>query len=114
MRDPHPLHVWIGSLYMFGAWAFHGLSMGRPAYQKKTTSNPVSNAFSALKEDKGKPMDELVDGTRKKMGAPPRNTDGKSILPDLQESDDDVDVENGYDVMATYSKSLEKSTGGNT
>nr|GEV32949.1 reverse transcriptase domain-containing protein [Tanacetum cinerariifolium] len=44
------------------------------AYQKKTTSTPVSNAFFALGEDNRKPMDDLVDGTRKKARVPLRKT----------------------------------------
>ncbi|GKA60381.1 reverse transcriptase domain-containing protein [Tanacetum coccineum] len=39
------------------------------AYQKKTTSTLVSNTFFALEEDNGKPMDDLVDDTRKKVDA---------------------------------------------
>ncbi|GJU79346.1 hypothetical protein Tco_1276416 [Tanacetum coccineum] len=87
-------------------------------------------------------MDDLLDDTRTKVGAPPkktgiwlgRNADssselgftspshfdlltkeyGKSILRNLQESDDDVDVENGCDDTATPSKSLGNSPCGNT
>nr|GEZ51170.1 hypothetical protein [Tanacetum cinerariifolium] len=40
------------------------------AYQKKTTSNPVSNSFSALEANNEKPMDDLIDDTQKKMEAP--------------------------------------------
>nr|GEW40868.1 hypothetical protein [Tanacetum cinerariifolium] len=45
------------------------------AYQKKTTSTLVSNAFFALEEDDRKPMDDLVDGTRNKARVPLRKTD---------------------------------------
>ncbi|GJT35325.1 hypothetical protein Tco_0925744 [Tanacetum coccineum] len=45
------------------------------AYQRKTTSTLVSNAFSALEKNDEKPMDDLVDDTRKKVGVPPRKTD---------------------------------------
>nr|GEX13149.1 hypothetical protein [Tanacetum cinerariifolium] len=41
--------------------------MLKSAYKKKTTSAPVSNVFSALEEDNGKPMDALVDDTQKKV-----------------------------------------------
>nr|GEX14114.1 SBP-like protein [Tanacetum cinerariifolium] len=83
-----------------------------------------------------KPMDDLVDNKRKKVRALSSKTgiwlsrkgespsesgfmspnpfdfltkeDEKSSLHDLQESDDDADVENGYDETATYvaSKSM--------
>nr|GFB98660.1 hypothetical protein [Tanacetum cinerariifolium] len=36
-------------------------------YQKKTTNTLVSNAFFALEEDNGKPMNDLVANTRKKV-----------------------------------------------
>nr|GEW29831.1 hypothetical protein [Tanacetum cinerariifolium] len=39
------------------------------AYQKKTTSTTVSNAFSTIEEDNGKHMDDLVHDTRKKVEA---------------------------------------------
>ncbi|GJT09612.1 JmjC domain-containing protein [Tanacetum coccineum] len=39
-----------------------------------TTSTPLSNAFSVLDEDNEKPMDDLVDDTRKKVGASPKKT----------------------------------------
>ncbi|GKF06728.1 hypothetical protein Tco_0037396, partial [Tanacetum coccineum] len=92
--------------------------------------------------DNGKPMNDLVYGTRSEVGAFTRKScissgkkaeypsksgfrslnpfdfltkeDEKSILLDLQESDDDVDVENSYDETTTSSKSLGNSTGGNT
>ncbi|GJS37353.1 hypothetical protein Tco_0535735 [Tanacetum coccineum] len=48
--------------------------MSKSAYQKKTTSTRVSNAFSSLEEDNRKPMDVLVDDTRKKVEAPPSKT----------------------------------------
>ncbi|GJT33248.1 hypothetical protein Tco_0923667 [Tanacetum coccineum] len=43
-------------------------------YQKRTTNIPVSNVFSVLEEDNGKPMNDLVDDVRKKVMAPPRKT----------------------------------------
>ena len=74
-------------------------------------------------------MDDLVDDTRKKVGAPHMKTgiwsgrnvdfdllmkkDEKSILRDLQESDDVADVENSFDETATSSKLLGNSTGRN-
>ncbi|GJW23637.1 reverse transcriptase domain-containing protein [Tanacetum coccineum] len=39
---------------------------------RKTTSTLMSNAFSSLEEDNGKPMSDLVDDTRKKVEAPAR------------------------------------------
>ncbi|GJY31066.1 copia protein [Tanacetum coccineum] len=105
------------------------------AYEKKMTSTPMSNAFFALEEDNEKHIDDLFNDIRKKARAPPRKTgiwsgslvdtslvsgftspnpfdfltkeDGKSILRDLQESDDDVDLENGYDETVSSSKSLD-------
>ncbi|GJS89142.1 hypothetical protein Tco_0771778 [Tanacetum coccineum] len=87
-------------------------------------------------------MDDLVDDTRKKVGVPPRKTsiwwgreadsssesgftspnhfdlltkeDWKSILRNLQDSDDDAVVENGCDDTTTPSNSLGNSLGGNT
>nr|GEZ22512.1 hypothetical protein [Tanacetum cinerariifolium] len=47
----------------------------KSAYQKKTTSTPVSNVFSALEKDNGKPMYDLFYDTRKKVEAPFRKTD---------------------------------------
>ncbi|GKE84813.1 zinc knuckle CX2CX4HX4C containing protein, partial [Tanacetum coccineum] len=67
----------------------------KPVYQKKMTSILMSNAFSALKEDNRKLMDDLVDGIRKNVGAPPRKT------WHFLESDDDADVKNGYDETIT-------------
>ncbi|GJT63802.1 hypothetical protein Tco_1015282 [Tanacetum coccineum] len=55
----------------------HGLpkqQMPKSAYQNKTISTLVSNAFSALKEDNGKPMVDLVGDTRNKVGDPQRKT----------------------------------------
>ncbi|GJZ02446.1 hypothetical protein Tco_0520407 [Tanacetum coccineum] len=46
--------------------------MPKYACQKKTTSTPVSNSFSALEEDSEKLMDDLVDDTLKKIEAPPK------------------------------------------
>ncbi|GKB07383.1 hypothetical protein Tco_0835667 [Tanacetum coccineum] len=57
---------------MVGNYSLHKQHMPKSAYQKKTTSTPVSNAFFALEEDNGKPMDELVDDTRKNMELLPR------------------------------------------
>nr|GEY03158.1 hypothetical protein [Tanacetum cinerariifolium] len=102
----------------------------KSVYQKKTTSTPVSNSFSAL---------DLVDGKRKKVRAPPRKTDiwlgrktgyssnsgftspnpfdvlmkedGKITLSDFQESGDGADVD---DDTTTSSKSFGNPTGGNT
>ncbi|GKD27740.1 hypothetical protein Tco_1233954 [Tanacetum coccineum] len=90
----------------------------------------------------GKFMDDLVDDTRKKVGAPPTKTgiwlgrnaesssesgftspnhfdlltkeDVNTILLNIHESDNDVDVENGCDDTATSSKSLGNLPGGNT
>ncbi|GKE92051.1 reverse transcriptase domain-containing protein, partial [Tanacetum coccineum] len=64
----------------------------KSVYQKKTTSTPVSNSFSALGEDNGKPIDDLVDATT-----------GKISLRDLKESGDDANVD---DDTTTSSKSL--------
>ncbi|GKE89066.1 hypothetical protein Tco_1566541, partial [Tanacetum coccineum] len=94
----------------------------------------MSNSFYTLEEDNGTPMDDLVDGTKKKVGAPPRKTgiwsgkkgdyssklgftspnpfdlltkdDGKRMLRDLTESNDDPDEDDGSDEMAHFSKSL--------
>ncbi|GJW14965.1 zinc knuckle CX2CX4HX4C containing protein [Tanacetum coccineum] len=52
--------------------------MLKSAYKKKTTSTPVSNAFSALEENNGKPMDALVDDTQKKVEATPKKTPKKT------------------------------------
>ncbi|GJX37625.1 hypothetical protein Tco_0250928 [Tanacetum coccineum] len=70
-----------------GDWEIQGKSQGsgfthslpkqqmpKYAYQKKTTSIPVSNVFSTLKEDNEKPKDASVDDTWKKVEAPPRKT----------------------------------------
>ncbi|GKC68048.1 hypothetical protein Tco_1100646, partial [Tanacetum coccineum] len=46
----------------------------KSAYNKKTTSTPLSNAFSVVDEDNEKHMDDLVDDTRKKVGASPKKT----------------------------------------
>ncbi|GKC75595.1 putative polyprotein, partial [Tanacetum coccineum] len=97
-------------------------------FQKKT-SILMSNAFYALEDDNGKPMDDLFDDIRKKVGVPPRKTGiwlsmkgeslsksgftshnpsdfltkeyMKSILRNPWESDD-ADVENGYNETATF------------
>ncbi|GJX99533.1 hypothetical protein Tco_0356552 [Tanacetum coccineum] len=37
----------------------------KSAYHKKTTSTMVFNTFSGLEEDSGKPIDDLVDDTRR-------------------------------------------------
>ncbi|GJR43859.1 phosphonates import ATP-binding protein like protein [Tanacetum coccineum] len=52
--------------------------MPKSAYQKKTTSTPVFNVFSALVEDNENHMDDLVDDTRKKVEAPLKNTPRKT------------------------------------
>ncbi|GJY23701.1 hypothetical protein Tco_0397359 [Tanacetum coccineum] len=60
-----------------GARGNHSLlkkQVPKSAYQKKTTSTPMSNVFSAREEDNEKPMDELVDDKRKKVKGPPRKT----------------------------------------
>ncbi|GJW21919.1 hypothetical protein Tco_0032541 [Tanacetum coccineum] len=44
------------------------------AIKKKTTSTLASNTFSTLREDNRNFMEDLVDDTRKKVGAPPRKT----------------------------------------
>ncbi|GJR29853.1 hypothetical protein Tco_1106085 [Tanacetum coccineum] len=41
---------------------------------KNVTSTLVSNTFSTLEKDIGKPMDNLIDDTRKKMETLPRKT----------------------------------------
>nr|GFA76549.1 zinc knuckle CX2CX4HX4C [Tanacetum cinerariifolium] len=38
---------------------------------KPKSSTPVCNPFSAFEEDNGNSIDDLVDDTRKKLGAPP-------------------------------------------
>nr|GEY65131.1 hypothetical protein [Tanacetum cinerariifolium] len=47
---------------------------------KKTTSTPVSNSFFDIEKDNEKPMDDLVDDTRKKMEAPPKKTPRKTSI----------------------------------
>nr|GEV38255.1 hypothetical protein [Tanacetum cinerariifolium] len=54
--------------------------MSKSAYQKKTTSTSLSNVFSALEEDNGKPMDALVDDTWKKVDALPKKTPKKTRI----------------------------------
>ncbi|GJU16864.1 hypothetical protein Tco_1144830 [Tanacetum coccineum] len=61
--------------------------MPKSAYQKKTTSTPVSNSFSALEEDNEKAMDDLVDDTRKKMEAHPKKTSRKTAIWSGRKSD---------------------------
>nr|GEY24233.1 hypothetical protein [Tanacetum cinerariifolium] len=39
-----------------------------------------SNGFSALEEDNGNPMDDLVDETRKKVKVPPKKTPRKTSI----------------------------------
>nr|GEV20330.1 hypothetical protein [Tanacetum cinerariifolium] len=53
--------------------------MPKSVYQKKTTSTPVSSFF-ALEEDDEKPMDDLVNDTRKKMEAPLKKTPRKTRI----------------------------------
>ncbi|GJR60705.1 putative polyprotein [Tanacetum coccineum] len=109
---------------------------------KRRKSTPVSNSFSTLEDDNDTPMHNLVDGIKKKVMTPFRKTgiwlgkkkeyssksgftspnpfdlltkdDGKSMLRDLQESDDDPDEDDGSDETAHSSKLLGNSTGGNT
>nr|GEW53985.1 hypothetical protein [Tanacetum cinerariifolium] len=76
----------------------------KSVYQKKTTSTRVSNLLFALDEDNGKPVDDLVDGKRKKE-------DGKITLRDFQEIGDGADVD---DDTTTSSKSFGNPMGGNT
>ncbi|GJX89636.1 hypothetical protein Tco_0341650 [Tanacetum coccineum] len=54
------------------------------AVRKMMTSTLVSNTFSTLKKDIGKPMDNLIDDTRKKMETLPRMT---SIWDDIEFED---------------------------
>nr|GEV31642.1 hypothetical protein [Tanacetum cinerariifolium] len=114
----------------------------KSAYQKKTNSTLVSNSFSTLEEDNDTPMDDLVDGTKKKIRSPPMKTDiwsgkkgkyslescftspnpfdlltkndGNSMLRGLYESDDVPDEDDGSDETAHSSKSMGNSTGRNT
>ncbi|GJU33577.1 hypothetical protein Tco_1181931 [Tanacetum coccineum] len=95
--------------------------------QRKGVRDPLVSKHEA--RDNGQPVDDLVDGTSKKVGAPFRKNgiwwsrkvesssesgftspspfnfltreNGKSILCDLHESDDDADVENSYNEMTT-------------
>ncbi|GJW00636.1 vacuolar protein sorting-associated protein 13 domain-containing protein [Tanacetum coccineum] len=103
---------------------------------KRRKSTPVSNSFSTLEDDNDTPMHNLVDGIKKKVTTPFRKTgiwlgkkkeyssksgftspnpfdlltkdDGKSMLRDLQESDDDPDEDDGSDETAHSSKLLEE------
>ncbi|GJY05207.1 hypothetical protein Tco_0371147 [Tanacetum coccineum] len=52
--------------------------MPKSTYQKKKASTLVSNASSALEEDNGKHMDDLVDDTQKKIEAPLKKTPRKT------------------------------------
>nr|GEU36829.1 hypothetical protein [Tanacetum cinerariifolium] len=60
----------------------------------------IEERMSVVKEDVEQ---KLFKGVEHSFN---HSEDGKSILRDLQESNDDADVENGYDVTATSSKSL--------
>ncbi|GJS56772.1 hypothetical protein Tco_0651556 [Tanacetum coccineum] len=51
-------------------------STSQPKENKEAASQ--SNAFSALEEDNGNPMDDLVYETRKKVEAPPKKTPRKT------------------------------------
>ncbi|GJY74380.1 reverse transcriptase domain-containing protein [Tanacetum coccineum] len=114
-------------------WRPSGNRVPKSAYQKKTYSTLVSNSLSAFGEDNETPMDDLVDGTKKKSRAPPRKTgiwsgrkgeyyftspnpfdlftkdDGKGMLRDLQESDDDPDEKDGYDETKKNEKYVTKN-----
>nr|GEV32140.1 hypothetical protein [Tanacetum cinerariifolium] len=110
--------------------------------RSKTNSTSVFNTSFTFGEDNEKCMNNLVDDIRKKVLAPHRKTgiwlgrnadsssepgftfpnhfdlltnkDGKTILLNLRESDDNADVENSCDDTATPSKSFCNSPGGNT
>ncbi|GJU73069.1 ATPase, F1/V1/A1 complex, alpha/beta subunit [Tanacetum coccineum] len=73
-----------------------------------STNTPVSNVFEVLGdlEDDGFTSPDHFDLLTKE--------DGKTILLNLHESDDDADVENGCDDTATPSTSVGNSPGGNT
>nr|GEX64002.1 zinc knuckle CX2CX4HX4C [Tanacetum cinerariifolium] len=50
------------------------MQVPKSAYNKKTTSTPLSNAFSVLDKDNEKLMDDLVDDIRKKVRASLKKT----------------------------------------
>nr|GEV87960.1 hypothetical protein [Tanacetum cinerariifolium] len=65
-----------------------------------------NHSLPKQQDDNGKPMDDLFDDIKKKVGAPPKKTvfgqeDGKRILLNPWESDVYADVENGYDETST-------------
>ncbi|GJU42072.1 hypothetical protein Tco_1195029 [Tanacetum coccineum] len=61
----------------------------------KTTSTPVSNVFSTLEEDNGKPMDDLIDDTKKKVDASPMKTDAMEF-DDTKQVVEKAEHENAY------------------
>ncbi|GJV75699.1 RNA-directed DNA polymerase, eukaryota [Tanacetum coccineum] len=65
----------------------HNLPKQHMAYKKKKTSTPVSNSFSALEEDNEKPIDELIDDTRKKMEALPKKAPRKTGIWSSRKAD---------------------------
>nr|GEZ07220.1 hypothetical protein [Tanacetum cinerariifolium] len=117
-----PNKIPIGDQDGFGAWFANRVwgwrggtsNDGFQTIQMKGVRDPLVSEHGT--GDNGKPMDYLVDGSRKKAWAPPRKNDEKSILRDLQESDDDADMENDNDETTTLvvSKSLGNSMGENT
>nr|GEX32063.1 hypothetical protein [Tanacetum cinerariifolium] len=67
------------------------LAKPQPKYFYRAVSKPInpkenkeaasqSNGFSALEEDNGNPMDDLVDETRKKVEVPPKKTPRKTSI----------------------------------
>ncbi|GKD59329.1 hypothetical protein Tco_1296838, partial [Tanacetum coccineum] len=94
-------------MFVRGSHCLPKQQVSKSAYQKKTTSTPVSNAY--LKEDNGIHMDDLLMIQGRRCGLLlGRLKDEKSILRDVQESDDDADVANDCD-KTTFSKSLSNS-----
>ncbi|GJV52562.1 hypothetical protein Tco_1448303 [Tanacetum coccineum] len=91
--------------------------MSNDVFQSVQRNDDHDHLVGKIGREEGneKLMDDLVDGF-----ASPNpfdvltKEDEKSILRNLKESDDDADVENGYDETATSSKSLDNFKGGNT
>ncbi|GJW56362.1 hypothetical protein Tco_0103093 [Tanacetum coccineum] len=77
--------------------------MPKFVYEKKTSSTPIFNSFSAIEEANEKSMDDLVDDTWKKMEAPPKKalrrlTFGRDDMDfdDMEQTIEEVEHMNAY------------------
>ncbi|GJX89108.1 ARID DNA-binding domain-containing protein [Tanacetum coccineum] len=75
-------------------------SWGRVDYARALVDIRADRALKDTMEDNGTPMDDLVDGTKKRVGAPSRKTGIWSG------GDDDPNVEDGSDKTTHSSKLL--------